>query len=292
MISIDIKQTLQSAQGNLVLNVKFEVPKGEIVTLYGESGAGKTTILKVIAGLLKPEEGLIKMGENVWLDTNKKINFTPQKRSIGFVFQYYALFPNMSVKENLEFAVEKVTDKQNVNELIEVMELQQLQNRKTETLSGGQKQRVALARALVRKPKLLLLDEPLSALHNEMRLKLQEHILMMHKAYELTTILVSHDLAEIYKMSDRIMFLKDGKLVENNIPSHFSTQNLSDSNFKMIGEVLKIEKQGSICKVSVLILNSIIIIAIEPNNPKDLKPGDKVVVFSPNFTPEIMKLEL
>ena len=198
MISFHIQKLLQGSQGNFLLQADCDIPIGQLTTLFGASGAGKTTILKILAGLLPttPQKGFIKFGENVWLDTDKKINIPPQKRSIGFVFQDYALFPNKTVRGNLEYALEKGANQQIIADLMAIMELNELQNRFPDTLSGGQKQRVALARALVRQPQLLLLDEPLSALDTQMRHRLQQYILLVHKTYNLTTILVSHDIAQ------------------------------------------------------------------------------------------------
>ena len=180
MIHIDLQKTLKSAHGEMNLDIKITIEKGEFVTLYGDSGAGKTSTFRMIAGLLKADSGKIRVNENTWFDASSRINLPPQKRKVGFVFQDYALFPNMTVRQNLEYALDKNQDRNIITQLIETVELGQLQNRKPETLSGGQKQRVALARALVQKPEILLLDEPMSALDSKMRLKLQDYILKVH----------------------------------------------------------------------------------------------------------------
>ena len=169
MITIHINKELQSSTGEMPLNVDISLEAGSLLTLFGNSGAGKTSILRMLAGLFEPDSGKIIVNDRVWFDSENKINIQPQKRNVGMVFQDYALFPNMTVKQNLEFALQKRQRNVIVTELIEIMELGILQNRKPHTLSGGQRQRVALARALVPKPEILLLDEPLAALDNEMR---------------------------------------------------------------------------------------------------------------------------
>ena len=181
MIQFNAYKMLQTADGELPLDVSLTFEKGQFIAIYGNSGAGKTTILRILAGLTEAEKVQIKVGDEVWDDSQKKFHLPVQKRSIGFVFQDFALFPNLTVKENLEFALSKNDSKGIVPELIELMELQSLQNSKPQNLSGGQKQRVALARAIVRKPEILLLDEPLSALDDEMRFKLQDYILKIHQ---------------------------------------------------------------------------------------------------------------
>ena len=160
MIEIDILKNLHTAGGTMDLRITTSFPTGSFVCLYGPSGSGKTSTLKILAGLLKPEKGRIVMDGETWFSDGSKIDLTTQKRNIGFVFQDYALFPNMTVRENLAYALDKNSDPKMVDTLLEMMELGELHSRKPNTLSGGQKQRVALARALVRKPRLLLLDEP------------------------------------------------------------------------------------------------------------------------------------
>src|SRR5882724_2547345 len=160
---------LQTADGKLPLDLSFELNKGSILTIYGNSGAGKTTVLRILAGLTEIGSGHIEVDGEAWRNTDRKINLPARKRSVGLVFQDFALFPHLTIKENLEFALQKREDRRLVEELIELMELQQLQRSRPANLSGGQQQRVALARAIVRKPRLLLLDEPLSSLDDEMR---------------------------------------------------------------------------------------------------------------------------
>ena len=158
MIELSLHKELISSGGKMFLNIDISLKPGKFITLYGESGAGKTSTLRMLAGLMNPDQGKIRVNNSVWLDTDKKVKLKPQQRDIGYVFQDYALFPNMTVRKNLEYALDKRQDKSIIDELIDIIELTELQYRKPESLSGGQKQRVALARALVRQPKILLLD--------------------------------------------------------------------------------------------------------------------------------------
>lgn len=219
MIEINVSKKLYGAGGSLDLQFETKIQLGEFVTIYGPSGAGKTSVLRMLAGLLAPDEGRVVVDRFIWFDKSKKVNIRPQLRNIGMVFQDYSLFPNMTVRENLEFALEKGQPKNIIDDLLQITELGQLYNKRPILLSGGQKQRVALARALVRKPKLLLLDEPLSAVDLEMQSKLQDYILKVHQEFKLTTILISHDLIEVIKMSKRVLVLEDGYIKKDGTPS-------------------------------------------------------------------------
>ena len=149
------------SQGLFELQVRCHIPKGRLAVLYGPSGAGKTTLLRMLAGLAHPDDGCIKVDGETWFNPKEKVCVPPQQRSVGLVFQNYALFPSMTVRRNLEFAAGRRKDRR-VEKLLEMVELEELQYRYPEELSGGQQQRVALARALIRHPKIHLLDEPLS----------------------------------------------------------------------------------------------------------------------------------
>ena len=274
----------------MLLDVDLQIPKGKLVALYGPSGAGKTSTLQVLSGLLRPESGVIRVGDQLWLDTSNNVHLKPQQREIGYVFQDYALFPNMSVAQNLEFAQGKKKDPNRIQELIKIMELGNIQNRKPTTLSGGQQQRVALARALAQQPSILLLDEPLSALDFEIRLKLQDHLLQVHRKYGLTTLLISHDIGEINRLSDWVVVLKEGRVVQQGTPSDiFINENLS-GKFKFKGEVLQIEKNEVVFIVTVLIQNQVVKIIAQEAEIKDLNIGDAVIVASKAFNPIIHKI--
>ncbi len=205
MIDIDIQKKLEQFD----LEIKTSIKDGQFIALMGDSGSGKTTLLRILAGLEKAS-GIISVNSTTWL--NSIVFVPPQKREIGFVFQDYALFENMSVLENLLY-VQK--DLELAKHLLDITSLYELKNRNSKNLSGGQKQRVSLCRALMKRPKLLLLDEPLSALDMDMRVKLQDEILKLHLEFKTTTILVSHDKDEIYRLADRVLVLKDGKIVKD-----------------------------------------------------------------------------
>ncbi|MBI4309855.1 MAG: ATP-binding cassette domain-containing protein, partial [Candidatus Omnitrophica bacterium] len=164
MIKVKAKKDLMTSHGPIRLDVDFQITDHELVTLYGPSGAGKTTILRMIAGLTDPDEGLIEIDSEVWFDSAKGINTPVQERHISLVLQDYNLFPNMTVRQNLKYALKDKKDEGLVDELLEMAHLTQLKDRKPDMLSGGQKQRAALVRALLRRPKIFLLDEPLSSL--------------------------------------------------------------------------------------------------------------------------------
>ena len=291
MINFYAHKTLQTADGKLQLEVSFQLKKGQFLSIYGNSGAGKTTLLRILAGLTEPEKALIEVEGAIWNNPDKKKYLPVQKRSIGFVFQDYALFPNLTVKENLAFALQKSDDKSIVEELLELMEIQGLQNSKPQHLSGGQKQRVALARAIVRKPKILLLDEPLSALDDEMRLKLQDYILKIHQHYQLTTILVSHHLPEIFKLSDQVIVIDKGKIIKQGTASHVFSEEKISSKFKLTGEIIAIEKSDVIYIVSVLSGNNIVKVIATENEVSSFKIGQKVLVASKAFNPMIQVLQ-
>lgn len=291
MIHLNVTKKLQSATGEMNLHVRCAIESGQFITLYGESGAGKTSTLRMLSGLMKPDSGRIEVNGKTWFDSNRKINLSPQKRKVGYVFQDYALFPNMTVRENLAFALQKGQSPAIVEELIEIVELGKLQNRKPTTLSGGQKQRVALARALVQQPPILLLDEPLAALDRKIRLKLQDYLKYIHQKYALTILLISHDIGEIVKLSDWVFTLHEGKIIREGTPAKlFISQEIS-GKFKFTGEVLQVEKQEVVFIVTVLIQNNVVKVIADESEVVSLEVGDKVVVASKAFNPILYKIE-
>ena len=192
----------------MTLSVNQHVNQGDFVVIMGESGAGKSTMLRIIAGL-DEADGEITVNQKVWQKGIKKLPV--QQRSVGFVFQDFALFDNMSVKENLLFVNR---DEALAQSLLKMMEIEGLAQRNVQMLSGGQKQRVALARALMRQGELLLMDEPLSSLDPRLRHKLSQKIGQLHREFGMTTLMVSHDIQEAKRLANRLWFIEQGKVVE------------------------------------------------------------------------------
>ncbi len=194
MIDIDIEKKLRTYQGQQVLKINRQIPAGSITKIYGPSGSGKTTFLKTIAGFVKPERGKIIVENNTWLNTGAKIDLPPQKRLAGFVFQDYALFPNMNVRQHLEYAT---NDSAWIHRLLKAGKLETLTTHKPLYLSGGQQQRLAILRALAIKPKLLLMDEPFSALDSNTKLELISDLKRLFDELKATVLIVSHNIAEL-----------------------------------------------------------------------------------------------
>ncbi|MFI5139393.1 MAG: ATP-binding cassette domain-containing protein [Sphingobacteriales bacterium] len=194
MISIDIEKRLKTYNGPQLLKIARQFPMGSITKIYGPSGVGKTTFLKIIAGFTKPEKGAITIEDITWLNTGSQIFIPPQKRMAGFVFQDYALFPNMTVLEHLEYATK---DGEWIEKLLKIGKLENLVTHRPEHLSGGQQQRLAILRALAIKPKLLLMDEPFSALDPQMKTALIAELKTLFGELGTTVLIVSHNPQEL-----------------------------------------------------------------------------------------------
>lgn len=284
MIQINIDKKLYGANGEMNLAVNLDIVQGDFVALAGQSGSGKTTLLRILAGL-EDASGTIKVANEVWLKGKKSLPV--QKRKIGFVFQDYALFSNMSVLQNLLF-VQK--DKELADKLLRITELGELQERLPNTLSGGQKQRVSLCRALMNRPKLLLMDEPLSALDPIMRTKLQQEILTLHKEFGTTTIMVSHDPSEIYRLATRVVVLNLGKIINDGRSKEVLLKTSGSQKFSFSGELLDIMKVDVINVAIVSIGQQLVEVVVSNEEVHSLKIGQKVSVSTKAFTPSIKQL--
>ena len=198
--------------------INLEVAQGEFITLLGSSGCGKTTTLRIIAGLETPDQG------RVLLEGQDMTNVEPNKRDVNTVFQNYALFPHMNVEQNIGYALKirkrpKSQIKEEVKSMLELVQLSGFERRMPGELSGGQKQRVAIARSLVNRPKLLLLDEPLGALDLQLRRQMQQELKRLQKKLGITFIYITHDQEEALNMSDRIAVMREGQLEQIGTPS-------------------------------------------------------------------------
>ncbi len=279
MIKIDISKKLYGSNDDMNLSIKLKIDEGDFVALSGASGSGKTTLLRVLAGL-EEASGTIDVNEVSWLDKNRGL--TPQKREIGFVFQDYALFANMSVLENLLYVCK---DKELADHLLKITELTELKSRVPNTLSGGQKQRVALCRALMNRPKLLLMDEPLSALDPYMRTKLQHEILTLHKEFKTTTIMVSHDPSEIYRLANRVVVLENGKIIDDGLPKDILLRTQGSQKFSFSGELLEIKKVDVIYVATISIGQQLVEVVVSEDEKKNLKIGQSIEVSTKAFAP-------
>lgn len=284
MIEINIKKELFGSNGAMLLDVNLNIKKGEFIALSGPSGSGKTTLLRILAGL-EEAKGSIKIENETWLDDN--FSLKPQKRDIGFVFQDYALFTNLNVLENLLYVNKELAL---ANKLLEITNLSELKNRYPNTLSGGQKQRVSLCRALMKKPKILLMDEPLSALDSSMRTKLQNEILTLHKEFGTTTIMVSHDPNEMYRLSSRVVVLNNGKIINDGNAKNILLKTKGSQKFTFEGELLDIIEVDVINIAIISIGQQLVEIVISKHEAENLKIGQNVVVSTKAFNPMVQGL--
>jgi ABC-type Fe3+/spermidine/putrescine transport system ATPase subunit len=215
---LQIKNVYKKLGDFQLKDINLEIEKGEYFVILGPTGTGKTVILEVVAGMYKPDKG------NIYHDENDLSSFYPEKREIGFVYQDYALFPHLTIRENIifglkirKFSKEKIEQK--LNEIVSILKIEHLLNRYSGTLSGGEQQRAAIARALITTPKILLLDEPLSALDPRTKEELQKMLKEIHEKMKTTTIHITHDFNEAYYLADRIAVMENGTIAQVGTPN-------------------------------------------------------------------------
>ncbi len=215
MLKLNLQQTLP-----LPLDVELECHSGQLLALVGPSGAGKTTVLRCIAGLQSSQTGMIECKNKVWFDSESSQNMAPQQRRVGMVFQNYALFPHLTVDENIQFALDanQNSNGHTAKRLLEKVNMIGLGDRYPKQLSGGQQQRVAIARALARQPEILLLDEPFSAVDKVTRRKLYLELDTLRQDLDIPMILVTHDLDEAAMLADQICVIHQGKTLQQGTP--------------------------------------------------------------------------
>lgn len=239
---LKLQNIKKSYDGKTILkDISLEIGEGEIVSILGPSGCGKTTLLNLILGITMPDSGEIVFNEE------DITNVAMEKRGFNIVFQDYALFPNLNVYKNITYGLRNcpnVSTKEEVDELIHLLGLEEHLNKKIDQLSGGQKQRVALARTMVMKPKILLLDEPLSALDGVIKESIKDRIKTIAKQYHLTTIIVTHDPEEALTLSDRVLIVNEGSISQYGRPDEIINE--PDNNFvkKFILNQLEIKKNN------------------------------------------------
>ena len=233
MLKVDIKKELET----ITLDVDFET-SDEILGLIGASGSGKSMTLKCIAGIEKPDEGLIVINDKVLFDSKNKVNLKPQDRGIGYLFQNFALFPQMKIKKNVLVSVNKKYSndekEKKVIEILDMLNIRDLQDLYPYELSGGQQQRVALARIIANEPEFLLLDEPFSSLDAFLRWNIAKELKEILRKLNKTAIFVTHNINEVYYLCKNAIVLSDGKIIERNDVKEIINNPANDLVSKMV----------------------------------------------------------
>ena len=290
MVFASLKKKLEGADGTFMLETEVEIAGGGITAIAGPSGSGKTTFLRMLSGLTSPEGGSLEVDGETWfqgeIGKTPEVNMKPQQRKAGVVFQGYALFPHMSVLGNLLYASR---DRDMAEKLLQMVGLQQLRHARPANLSGGQKQRVALARALMQQPRILLLDEPLSALDERMKVLLQDKLLEINRNLGVTILLVTHDSSEMYKLCDRILLFEKGRIAADTSPRKLFVERETTQKFAFKGEILEIRAVDAVYIAVVAIGNNLVEVVIDLDEKEDLQAGDSVIVGTKAFNPTVRK---
>lgn len=289
MISVTIKKNLHGTDGRREFSFDLNVKSKSFTAVYGKSGVGKTSLLRMISGLLVPDSGTIKTGNTTWFDKSAGINIPTAKRNVAFVFQDLALFPNMTAVGNLKFAIHERQDADLLKKVVQIMEIESFMDRNITSLSGGQKQRIALARAILQQPDILLLDEPLSAMDQALQFKLQRYILNAHKEFNLTTIMVSHNVSQIINMADQVIILDNGRVTKSGSPSEAFGRDKLSGKVQFSGEIISIDKEDVIEIATVLVGKDFIKVVITGKDK--LEVGDNVLISAKAFNPVIQKVK-
>jgi molybdate transport system ATP-binding protein len=235
---MDVTICLKKSLEGFVLDVHWSSQEG-IVVIFGPSGSGKSMTMQAIAGFAPVDEGYIRVGERVFFDSSARIDLPPQRREVGYLLQNYALFPHMTVRKNILYghhapgqAIEEF------HEMITLFQLEGLENRYPGELSGGQKQRVALARALMRKPRILLLDEPLAAVDIAVRKMIRTELKLLQRKLGIPMILITHDLSEALDLADKLIIYEQGRIVQEGEPMEIIKHPLNERVSELLGRII------------------------------------------------------
>jgi molybdate transport system ATP-binding protein len=233
-VNISKKLTNKNSK-EFVLNAEFKCGN-EIIVLFGPSGAGKTLTLECVAGLVVPDKGCINVNGITYFDSEKSINISPQKRNTGYLFQNYALFPHLTVSENILFGLRARNNAElKMEEMLDVFEIHGLEKRYPSQLSGGQRQRVALARALITRPRILLLDEPFSSLDDIVRIRLRRDLKKIREIIKIPIILITHSPGEAYAMADTLIVYRYGGIEQIGPPKEIFSKPINENVAKLVG---------------------------------------------------------
>ncbi|HXP90996.1 MAG TPA: ATP-binding cassette domain-containing protein [Fibrobacteria bacterium] len=291
MIRFSVRKRLVGPNGPFDLDLDESVAPGECLALFGPSGSGKTTLLRILCGLETPDQGRVEVNGEVWYDAHAKTSVPARRRRVGMVFQDYALFPNMTIRQNLVFAARAREDRARVDGLLSFTGLESLADRRPRTLSGGQRQRVALARALVSRPDLLLLDEPLSALDPAMRRDLQDLLVRVRTEFGMPTILVSHDIQEVLRTCDTVLRMAHGRRTARGSPLEVFGSGGVSTKFRLVCEVLDIAPAGPAAVATLLHGQDLLRVVLSTEEASGLAVGDRVAAGAKAFSPMVWKLE-
>ncbi len=245
----NIEKCLNTGQTSFTLqNLSFEIEKGQTVALLGESGCGKTTFLKILAGFIEPDSGTLVLDDTELTGSRSNGSVPVEKREVGYVFQNYALFPHLSVKSNVTYGVTN-PDREKINDLVSWLGIKDQLNKYPHELSGGQQQRVALARTLATNPKLLCLDEPLSNIDQGMKQVVRDQLKLLIKEKEITTVIVSHDITDAIQLADKILVIKNGCMQQFGTSQELFDAPANLYVAKLMGNWQEIEGDGTITKI-------------------------------------------
>lgn len=288
---VRLRKTLRSADGPMDLAIELEVDVRERVALFGPSGSGKTSVLRMVAGLLRPDEGLIRVGDETWFDSTAGIDLPPHRRRPGLVFQDHSLFPHRSAYGNILDGLPPGPDRPaRARALLERFELAGVADHRPARLSGGQSQRVALARTLASQPRTLLLDEPLSALDAALRGRMLEEIARHLEAERRPTLLVSHDIGEVWRLAHRVLRLERGAVVASGTPAQVFTGGSSTPRLRLPGIVLALEHSEGLVVVTVDAGGDIMRAVVSLEEASRLAPGDTILLAAKAFETMILPL--
>lgn len=289
---VRLRKSLASSEGPLELRVEFEVREGERLALFGASGSGKSSILRMISGLMRPDEGRVEVDGRVWFDSAAKIDLPPHARKPGLVFQDHALFPHRTAFQNILDGVGNESDRTGTaRTLLERFELSGVAAHRPAKLSGGQKQRVALARTLASRPGLLLLDEPFSALDATLRGRVIEEVASLLDRERKPTILVSHDMGEVWRLADRVLKLENGTVAACGTPDEVFAGGASTPRLRIPATVLALKESEGFVVVTASAAGTVVRAVVSVEEARSLLPGATVLLAAKAFETMVLPMD-